>query len=890
MGTKLKKFNRSLLTKTICFFLAIAVGVLGFIKALDFSVEILSKNEEYYDSSYFETFLLSGNDFNLAKSEVFRDEYKRFNEYAYNKALIYSDKSKNAYEKYQNKYNSFIDLLLESKKASILKEVKAESAGEDFTYTMCVMDKGFISLKKIEALPVDEDMGYNVYIKEDYDYLDELVEQENVNNIIFYDSANCSSYYYDDTMDTTYIFEENTEEISSEIIQKAGSCDCVIKIQNVYKDETLFGGYYAVTVNESEIRNSLFSDLTEFFKYDSYKEFLGAATENEEKLSAYKNLYYAFYNPKSNILYTNHPLLSSKSSEEKIREVFGKYTWNYYKNYIDGEEEYSEEIKQTAHYSYENYDEMFEPSMFTGDFSKAVSVFAKDFMLFTAVEDNMKEEDSISAISSNYENLKNKVCDFLCFEAIMIFIFIVLFIKLILSSGRTNKTDEVTLLLTDKIFTSVRYLTEGALIIGCAYLAIEVLSLGTRVDETYYIPFIVKLAACVVGAVIIALILDLTLYTARLIKKKAFFKNFIIGRIIYYVKRTGKQVKEKHRQKKAKPLFDRDIFKYVISKLAVFVFVPNIIFAYIFLVCLSNAEWLLVLLFIYDCLILIYMVKYAYYLRTILKALNEIRLGNYNVWVETHGMPKSVIPYAEDVNAIRNGLKIAVENAIKEERTKTELITNVSHDLKTPLTSIITYVDLLSRCDIEDENAKEYIGVLTEKGLRLKRLIEDLVEASKASSGNIECNLIKISLNELIMQIAAEYEDEFVAKGLKLVIGGTELNLSVLADGQMSYRILDNLMVNIKKYAMANTRVYLDITKADNMAVVIIRNISDCQLNISAKELMERFVRGDSSRTTEGNGLGLSIAENLAKLQGGSLNIEINGDLFTAKIEFLLSE
>ena len=162
------------------------------------------------------------------------------------------------------------------------------------------------------------------------------------------------------------------------------------------------------------------------------------------------------------------------------------------------------------------------------------------------------------------------------------------------------------------------------------------------------------------------------------------------------------------------------------------------------------------------------------------------------------------------------------------------------------------------------------------------------ITTSKASTGNMSVNLVKLSLNELIMQIAAEYEDEFTSKGLRLIMDGTGLNLTVLCDSKISYRILDNLMNNIRKYAMPNTRVYLDITKEENKAVVTLRNISENQLNISAKELMERFVRGDISRNTEGNGLGLSIAENLAVLQGGKLTVEISGDLFTARVELVI--
>ncbi len=235
-----------------------------------------------------------------------------------------------------------------------------------------------------------------------------------------------------------------------------------------------------------------------------------------------------------------------------------------------------------------------------------------------------------------------------------------------------------------------------------------------------------------------------------------------------------------------------------------------------------------------------------------------------------------------------NGMKNeAIQKGIQSERLKTELITNVSHDIKTPLTSIINYIDLLKQENIENTKAKEYIGILENKSQRLKKLTEDLVEASKASSGNIKLNIEKINLDELMNQSIGEFEDKFKSKGLNIIKNTEDKNICINADNRYMYRIIENLFVNITKYALENSRVYIDITNLQNKKVKIeIKNISKEKLNISTDELMQRFVRGDKSRTTEGSGLGLSISKSLTELQKGSFNINIDGDLFKVELIF----
>lgn len=238
------------------------------------------------------------------------------------------------------------------------------------------------------------------------------------------------------------------------------------------------------------------------------------------------------------------------------------------------------------------------------------------------------------------------------------------------------------------------------------------------------------------------------------------------------------------------------------------------------------------------------------------------------------------------VNNISNGLSTAVDEKLKSERLKTELITNVSHDIKTPLTSIINYVDLLKKEDLDNETALQYIEVLDSKSQRLKTLIEDLVEASKASSGAITLHMQKLNLVELIKQTIGEFEDRLAQSDLEIDLTEIEEPLYIYADGRSTFRILENVFSNVNKYALTGTRVYIDFQADEEHVSVSVKNISATKLNISADELLERFVRGDLSRNTEGTGLGLSIAQSLASLQSGTFDIVLDGDLFKAIVTF----
>lgn len=265
---------------------------------------------------------------------------------------------------------------------------------------------------------------------------------------------------------------------------------------------------------------------------------------------------------------------------------------------------------------------------------------------------------------------------------------------------------------------------------------------------------------------------------------------------------------------------------------------------------------------------------------------SEIAKGNTAYRIDTKYLFGEFRRHAEDLNAIQSGISRAVDARLRSERMKTELITNVSHDIKTPLTSIISYVDLLSKEEIENEKAREYLEVLQRQSARLKKLTDDLVEASKASSGALPVTIEDCDLSVMLDQTAGEYGEKLTEKGLTLVVRKGEGSVPVRADVRHTQRIFDNLMGNILKYALPGTRVYLELTEGESGPAVIFRNTSRNELELSAEELTERFVRGDASRSSEGSGLGLSIARSLAELQGGSLAVTVDGDLFKVTLGF----
>ncbi len=524
----------------------------------------------------------------------------------------------------------------------------------------------------------------------------------------------------------------------------------------------------------------------------------------------------------------------------------------------------------------------------------------------------------------------------------LVLVFLLLFIFLLVFSGRRfGDRENVYMLPGDRMFTDLRF------ILDCGLGFITVMLIIGVLDEFFGNGNVNELIILLLGglcALFALIVLDLVLFITRHIKNKSLFKRASAVWLVRKLsEKTGKVFRTDMKNKllnvllvlfipvnvfivfliwgvcndelelvilmtalvsydlvtlillfkekkwiepvKDKMKYVRGFEKETVIKGAI-VLAVNFILGLLSVIELVNTEtlWFSFVLIGFDIFVAIQLVRFIAGVKKIFSAVNELKEGNYDVQINLFSIPRSLHGPANKLMNLRDGLKAAVEEAVKQEQTKTELITNVSHDLKTPLTSIINYVELLKKCDITDENAKEYLSVLGEKSDRLKKLIEDLVEASKASTGNLKVELMEVSLNEITKQIIGEFSDNFDEKGLTLVETIPQDDITVKADSKMLYRVLENLMSNVSKYAMENTRVYLSVERKQDRGVISLKNISGSPLNITAEELKARFVRGDEARSTDGNGLGLSIAESLCSLQGGKLNIEINGDLFVAEV------
>lgn len=456
-----------------------------------------------------------------------------------------------------------------------------------------------------------------------------------------------------------------------------------------------------------------------------------------------------------------------------------------------------------------------------------------------------------------------------------------------LGCGRRAGTDGVRLLWMDYIPLELHTAIIAAAIFGLGYLMIE----GLFSDLFHYYGYGMStlnfgwlfLAACgAFGAVAWGLYTELTLSFVRLCKSK---KHLYKGTLLYYIClgiwRLLVRLHRFNRRIIRELAYTPQHFKRNMVFCAVGYLLINIVLAVLFGVFLEFAPVsvicaLVFLVFNGFCV--------GYALRFLFQLDRVIEAAANRTDVEAANLHPALAAMAGSLRYTNQELHNAVDQAVRDERLKTELITNVSHDLKTPITSIITYTDLLSKCPQSDEKAKAYMAVLTEKSTKLARLVEDLIEASKLSSGNITLHPMVLDLGELTAQAIGEYQKEFEENRLQLVLDPDLPRVQVFADGSKTYRVLENLLQNAKKYSAVDSRVYVRVYREAQYGVFEIKNISAQPLNISPQELTQRFVRGDASRTKEGNGLGLSIAQELCSAQQGKLELLIDGDLFKARV------
>ncbi len=509
---------------------------------------------------------------------------------------------------------------------------------------------------------------------------------------------------------------------------------------------------------------------------------------------------------------------------------------------------------------YTNYDEKECITTYTCDDGDKFTVH---------VYENMACEDEFSFVRSLVRTGHKMRYAFIIFDLLAVIAFITLICFLCCAAGRKIAYSSIQRNFLDRIPLDI-CLAVAAIIVGIFLIIF---------DTVHYFEGLEIAIFLFVGCTVLYFVaLALLLTSATRIKTHTFWKNNVIYKAVAFFFKWFKAG--------AKFLFFHLMrLPFAFKTLAVLVTV--IFWQSIFIMFnLYQAEWLIIGFVLSSAAISLLLLYVAITLQRIKKGGEKIASGDLDSKIDTTFMVLDFKDFATKLNNIGDGLQTAVDEKVRSERFKTELITNVSHDIKTPLTSIINYVDLLKKEKIENETANEYIEVIDRHSERLKKLVEDLVEASKASTGNIAVELQKCDIAVLLSQTLGEFDERLKTARISPVLKILGDDVIIKADARHLWRVFDNLLSNICKYSLADTRAYIEAYTQNDKCFITFKNISRCELNIDSTELTERFVRGDASRNTEGSGLGLSIAKSLTELQNGRMDITVDGDLFKVVLEF----
>lgn len=573
------------------------------------------------------------------------------------------------------------------------------------------------------------------------------------------------------------------------------------------------------------------------------------------------NLTYLFADKETQTIYTNKKAYSSYAQlEQNLEKIFKE------KAYAVVYPELSECVTNIPGADLQVWNHTIDQSFDTKDFVFAVSVDTK-----ISVADSMADE------AENYETYSKLMFPMLAGAIFGSVLWLIGMVWLTVTAGRRPEDEEIHLNGFDRWYTEIA----AGTVIGI-WLAGTIIS-GTLIANSslgYSHVVVTVIVICLIcGTYTMAWFLIGYLSLVRRIKAGTLWKNSLIRKVLKWIGKCSGKLAD----------FARAFSRNTAEKIKVllvggaFLFLQFLIIGCVF----SGAGVFLLALMAVDVAVMIFAIRKADGLDLIMDGLKKISDGELQYKIKTDTLTGKQKVMAEYINNIGSGLDAAVENSLKKERMQTELITNVSHDLKTPLTSIINYVDLMKRENPTDPKIQEYLRILDEKSQRLKVLTEDVVEASKASTGNIKLEMNDIDFVEMVQQVIGEFEEKFQEKNLTMMVHFTDEPSIIYADGQRMWRVLENVFGNVVKYAMEGTRVYAEISNRNKKVTFSLKNISAQPLNISADELTERFIRGDVARNTEGSGLGLSIAKSLTELQGGEFKLYLDGDLFKVMITFV---
>ncbi len=554
------------------------------------------------------------------------------------------------------------------------------------------------------------------------------------------------------------------------------------------------------------------------------------------------------------VAHTNIAKTVNTDTVEGLKEYIKskKYFWNFDNNEIDT----NIEKMKYENIAYSGYFERIKEEGYTV-YSCINNENSTEFYKYNLV---------YKLVSNTYEYAAVNI-------AISSFLVLAMFIYIITSIGHKKGKEEIYLNSLDNIpleivgaVSIILLVIESVFLVGGINVGIDYTSISSRMIDTI-------ISLCFVLGIVIYITLAIIGVTiVRRIKAKVFWKNTLIYKFAKWLKRSASDI-----------LTDMNTTGKLVVIFGAF-YIIQLVLTIKFITDGTIYLFWLIALWGVTLKILIDRQNKTKKIREKIKNMYDGNKDSAQLNEEEYrGELKEIAIWLNDISG---GLTNAIEEAMKSERLKTELITNVSHDIKTPLTSIINYVDLMKHENIENERVKEYLEVLDNKSQRLKKLTEDLIEASKVSSGNIKLNIEKLNVKELIKQVRGEFEDKFEEKGLEIIESLPDTEIYIEADSRYMFRVMENIYVNISKYALENSRVYIDVKKENDNIKIELKNISKDKLNISVDELMQRFVRGDSARSTEGSGLGISIANSLTTLQKGKFNIYLDGDLFKVVIEF----
>lgn len=752
-------------------------------------------------------------------------------------------------------------------------------------------------LKKLRPDIIETKNGIYEIEENGYVYFDELYEYVDANE--FYDVYN--EYYYsgeyfeqvpyavyNDEYDNV-ILPTNDEELFALKDEYTSFSDWNYKYRQL---RTAIFDIVNDAINEEQIRDDIQFEAEEYL-YECYCEDI---VENTARLNNLRNVKFILKNNKSGNIISN--------VEKADRKAFIK---NLDKDCIyhiefDGSKLHSQPI--ASNYSTLLLKFLSDAGFYTDEGFTERQIFEdfKGYSLYLKIGGETlvpAEGDSYYQVVQTYNTLSDTDCDtYLSLTVIFAVISLICFVGCCIMSGK-QKDGSIKTAPTD-IILFIIYLAFTVAFVGAIGFGVGTLAfidcypdeIGQQYPELHRLltPDFIRNAIGLGFALISLFLLSFVLYIIRNVRAGTFGNTFILIYFTRKIKNTIRKIKEKTKQKAEEKELTPDRIKRQIKRqtiIPIAVYVAMNLFLYI--VSFTDALPVAVIaLIIFNCLAVIYAILYLSDILRLMKIAEETKNGNYKQKITPKTFVAPLRKFASDLSACRDGIENAINEAIKGEHLKTELITNVSHDLKTPLTSIINYVSLLKMDNATEEDKAKYIDILDEKSKKLKRLIEDLTEASKANSGNIKMNVAQVNLNEMALQAVGENSDVLENAGLDVILTEKDKEIIVSADSQRTFRIIDNLFSNAKKYSLTGTRVYVDVYKENGYGVFTIKNISRDKLNIDPQELTERFVRGDNSRTTDGSGLGLSIARSFAELQNGIFNIEIDGDMFKAVVKLPL--